>query len=671
MNQQKRTFGVLSVVIVLALLLAGCAGQAGTQTGSNSAGFTGNGTVSKVSYTDTVEATGVIQPQHIASLYWTTTGKVAQSNVTVGQKVNAGETLMTLDQASVSANLLTAQTDLTNARNAMTQLTNPDLSTISNAEKALAAAYSNYQQAQSSLTNAIITNQNANDLTIYNDWINAKTALDAARNNMPLANGSIDVQAFYQAVRKTNQLQEALTVAQDNVSAHPEDTALAQKVADLQVAVQDSSAKQANLQAALPADTANLVSTLSDKLSAYEASTNDFIGSVITDTTNTSVDLAQIQADLAQKQSTLLSTQTALTDLTNKRLGMNGQRCDSSTIADYQTAYDRALAAYNFSGHVANSREYQQLQAAAANLNWCTAVWSEADIAAQDAKIASTQAQIQLLQAQITADQTQITDATNSVFGLAIDLNTVWTAYQDASQQLSNAVTHLYELERSPNLDDLAAARARLQAAQAAVDSLTLTSPYDGEVTSVDYLTGDSVDSKTPAVVLVDRSKLYVDLQIDESHVVKLSPGNKATIILEAMPTLTLTGSVSYINPVGTSNQGVVYYDVRVVLDQSDPKILIGATADVTIYAGQPQDVLTVPVSAVGSDTQGEYVYVMNPDGSTQQVTIVSGQILPDDTVIVTGNLQEGQTVGLLPSTSTGTNSGGFPGGGGGRFIGP
>jgi macrolide-specific efflux system membrane fusion protein len=114
-----------------------------------------------------------------------------------------------------------------------------------------------------------------------------------------------------------------------------------------------------------------------------------------------------------------------------------------------------------------------------------------------------------------------------------------------------------------------------------------------------------------------------------------------------------------------------VYYEVKVTLGQADSSILIGATADVTIYAGQAQNVLTVPVSAVGSDTQGEYVYVLNSDGSTQQVTIVSGQILPDDTVIVTGNLQAGQTVELLPSNSTGTNNGGFGGGGGPGFIGP
>jgi HlyD family secretion protein len=669
MIHNKHTFAALSIIILLSLVLASCSSQANAQTGSTSSGFTGTGTVNQTSYTDTVESTGQIHSQRITSLSFSTTGTVAQSKVQVGQAVKAGDTLMTLDPTSVPANLQTAQTNLTNARNALNQLTNPDSSTVASSMSALAAAYTNYQLAQNDLSNVIISNQNANTSDLYTNWLDSKTALQAARNKLPLANASIDIQAYYQAMRETSQLQAELKVAQDNASVLPDDIALTQKVTDLQAALQDSQSKQSDLQAGMSAETIDLVSSLSESLSAYDISVTDFIGSVITDTTNTNINLAQLQADLTQKQSSLISTQSDLTNLTNQRAGMYQKRCADDTIADYQTAYDRALNAYNFTGHIANSREYQMLKTAEANLNWCTAVWSEADKAAQDAKIASAQAQIQLLQAQINQDQSQISDAGSSVYSLAINLNTDWAAYQDATQKLNSAVSTLYELERSPNTDDLAAAQANVQSAQAEVNSLKITAPYAGEVTTVGYQPGDSVNQSTPAIVLVDRSKLYVDLQIDESHVVKLNPGDKANISLEAMPNLKLSGSVSYINPVGTSNQGVVYYDVRVGIDQADSTILIGATADVTIYAGQAQNVLTVPVSAVGSDSKGEYVYVIGSDGNPKQVIVVSGQILPDNTVIVTGDLQAGETVGLLQSSATGTNSGGF--GGGGGFIGP
>jgi multidrug efflux pump subunit AcrA (membrane-fusion protein) len=671
MSQKKRFLAIFSGIIMLALIVAGCSGTANAQTGTNSSGFTGNGTVNQVSYTNTVESTGQIQPQHISSINFSTTGIVAQSKVQVGQTVNAGDTLMSLDPATVPANLASAQTDLTNAKNALIQLTSPDLSTISNAQKLLSTAYSNYQQAQNALTNAIISNQTASDSALYSTWLNSKNALDSAQNNQPLANASIDVQAFYQAVRDTSQLQAQLTTAESNASIHPSDSALAQKVIDLKKTLQDNQTKQDNLQAGLSSSAVDLVNTLSTKLDAYDLATSNFIGLVITSTTNSNVNSAQIQADLTQKQSDLITAQTNLTNLQNKRAGMNGTRCTEATISDYQSAYDAALERYNRSAHIVGSREYQALQTAQANLVWCSSYWTASEIAQADANIASAQAQIQLLQAQITTDQAQVSDSTNSVYGLAINLNTVWAAYQDATQQLNRAVTTLYQIERSPNPDDLAAAQAKVQSALAEFNSMTLTAPFNGVVTAVGDQPGDSVSQTTPAVVIVDRSSLYVDLQIDESHVVNLSVGNKATISLEANPNLPLTGKVTYINPVGTSTQGVVYYDVRVTLDKADASILIGATADVTIQAGQAQPVLTVPVSAVGNDTQGEYVYVVNSDGSTQRIPVVSGQILSDNTVIVSGNLKAGQSVGLLPSSSTGTNNsgGGFGGGGGGGQL--
>ncbi len=668
MSHNKRYIEVISFMVLASLVLAGCSGSANALTGSTSGGFTGYGKVNQVSYTNTVESTGQIQPQHLASLSFSSSGTVGQTNVQVGQAVKGGDTLMTLDPSTVPSNLSTAQTDLTNAQKALSQLTNPDLSTIATAQKSLSIAYTSYQQAQAALSNAIISDQSATDASVYTTWQESKTALDSAQNGMPLANASIDVQAYYQARRDTSALQNELIAAQANASLHPNETALAQKVTDVQTAVKASQTNESDLQTALTPDMVTLVNNLSVMLTAYDSAASNFISLVANSPASSNVNLAQVQADLATKQSSLLSAQSTLQDQINKRASMNGVRCDQTTINDYQDAYNAALNRYNKSAHLTNSPEWNALQTAAANLNFCTSTFSIAEIAAADANVASTQAQIQLLQAQIVSDQAEINDSGNAVFGLAINLNSVWAEYQNATQTLNSAVTTLYQLQRSPNPDDLAAAQAKVQSAQAEVNSLRLTAPFNGEVTSVGYQPGDSVSQSTAAVVLVDRSKLYVNLQIDESHVVELSQGDKASITLEAIPTLSLTGSVAYINPVGSSNQGVVYYEVQVLLDQADPSILIGATADVTIQAGQAQTVLTVPVSAVGSDTQGEFVYVIDANGNSTQVTVVSGQILPNNTVIVSGNLKAGDTVGLLASTSTGTNSGGGLGGGG-RFL--
>jgi len=656
----------ITILILVALGIIGYFGFRAIQTRrqANTLSTLQTVTASLGNLTSTIGATGTVRSDQTALLTWETTGNVEQVFVQVGQAITEGQTLASLAQSSLPQNIILAQSDLITARNAVTQLTNPDLSTITNSEKVLAAAHTSYQQTQTNLSNAIITNQNANDLTLYNDWFTTKSSLDAARNNLPLANASIDVQAYYQAVRATSLLQDSLKVAQGSASAKPEDILLAQKVTDLQIAVQDSLTKQNNLQARLSSDTIDLVNTLSDILSAYEASSYDFIGTVLTDTTNTSVDLAQIQADLAKKQSDLISTQSTLTDLTNHRQGMNGKRCDDDTIADYQDAYDLALNVYNFSGQNTNSREYQLLQTAEANLNWCTSVWSESDIAAQDAKIASAQAQLQLLRAQIIADQTQITDATSSVYGLAIQLNTVWTAFQDASQQLSNAVTTLYELERSPNPDDLAAAQARLQAAQTAVASLSLTSPFAGTVTEVNIRPGDQVSPGNIAFRLDNLERLLVDVMVSEVDINSIQVGQPVNLSFDAILDKQYKGVVSQVAPVGDVVQGVVEFTVTVELTDADGFVKPGMTAAVNIVVDQITDALLVPNRAVRVVDGQRVVYILR-DNQLLAVNVTLGASSDNQSQVTGGELQVGNLIVLNPPQDLfGTNGGGPFGGG-------
>jgi multidrug efflux pump subunit AcrA (membrane-fusion protein) len=205
----------------------------------------------------------------------------------------------------------------------------------------------------------------------------------------------------------------------------------------------------------------------------------------------------------------------------------------------------------------------------------------------------------------------------------------------------------------------------QLNQAKRTVDEVNLRAPFNGTVGAVYNQPGDVVSTNSVSSVIMDRSKLFVTVQVEESKVVQLALGDKATIIVEALPTLKLTGSVIAIDPVGVANQGVVYYSVKVLLDQAELKIPLYATVDVTITAGDAKQALAVPVSAVQSDSVGEFVYVYAKDGSTSRIDVVSGLIQADDTVVVTGNLKVGDQVMLVQSTSTTSSDNGVRGGGG------
>ena len=78
---------------------------------------------------------------------------------------------------------------------------------------------------------------------------------------------------------------------------------------------------------------------------------------------------------------------------------------------------------------------------------------------------------------------------------------------------------------------------------------------------------------------------------------------------------------------------------------------------------------LVVPATAIQTDTDGEYVTVVT-NGSSQRVSVTSGEIMSDNTVVVTGELQEGDAVELFVNTTSSTTSSNLPGGRGGEFPG-
>jgi len=214
--------------------------------------------------------------------------------------------------------------------------------------------------------------------------------------------------------------------------------------------------------------------------------------------------------------------------------------------------------------------------------------------------------------------------------------------------------------------DATGASLQQLYQARRTVDQLNLRAPFDGTVAALYNQKSDVIAGNTISAVIVNRSKLYVTVQVEESKVVQLAVGDKATVTLDALPDLTeQTGSVVAIDPVGVANQGVVYYSVKVELDQADPQIPLDATANVTIQAGDAVQELAVPVTAVQNDTAGEYVSVYNADGSIRRVDVISGQIQADDTVVVRGNLTVGDQVMLVQTSGTTTQDGGAIRGGG------
>jgi RND family efflux transporter MFP subunit len=218
-----------------------------------------------------------------------------------------------------------------------------------------------------------------------------------------------------------------------------------------------------------------------------------------------------------------------------------------------------------------------------------------------------------------------------------------------AKGELEDAQREYDRLSAGADSPDVIAARAKVDAAQATVNQLSIIAPFDGQVLSVDDHVGDVVSTGDLSVNLADMRHLYIETQVDESDIANVKLGNQATVTLDAVAGVTLKGKVSAINPVGEVVSGLVKYNVRIDLDQVDGDVFLplGTTANVVIQVRDVAATLAVPITAIQNDSNGEYVWVIQPDNSTRRVDIISGSII-GDLVAVSGDLKEDDRLKLL-----------------------
>jgi HlyD family secretion protein len=141
-----------------------------------------------------------------------------------------------------------------------------------------------------------------------------------------------------------------------------------------------------------------------------------------------------------------------------------------------------------------------------------------------------------------------------------------------------------------PNPDDLAAADARVKAAetglaatQAALKDIELTAPFSGKIVDLKITVGEQVAPGVPVAVLADFSKWIVETDdLTEIEIPDVSVGQAVSVVPDALPDLKLSGTVERIKDVFEEKRGDITYTTRITLNQEDPKLRWGMTVVVT-----------------------------------------------------------------------------------------
>jgi len=220
----------------------------------------------------------------------------------------------------------------------------------------------------------------------------------------------------------------------------------------------------------------------------------------------------------------------------------------------------------------------------------------------------------------------------------------------------------LYErLKDGPDPNDVAAAQANVDAAQATLNTARIVSPITGTVTQANALVGDRATAGNLAFRVDDLSRLEVDVEVSEIDINSVETGQPVLLTLDAISSAEYQGTVEQVAQAGDTASGAVVFTVTVGMTDADPAVKPGMTAAVNIIVNQMADQLLVPNRAVRLVDGERVVYVLK-DGRPEPVKITLGASSDTMSVLLVGELHEGDPIVLNPPSQGRGPFGGGPG---------
>ncbi len=358
------------------------------------------------------------------------------------------------------------------------------------------------------------------------------------------------------------------------------------------------------------------------------------------------LDLPDLAAQVRQARATLALNQRRLSE---QLAGVGLQSTQTRTaIAEARAGVATAQASVRQAqANVTNS---------SANLSRTQQLFEKGYVARADVDNARAQAQVN--QAQLASARAQLSQAQ-----AALQTALAGTAQNEIKQQQVAAARQA-----------VAQSQAALALSEAQYDKTYIRSPISGTVTQLAQQEGETIAAGLSAptlIIVTDLNRLQVDVYVDETDIGQVRLGQPATITVDAYPTRPFQGRVVKIASGSTMQQNVVTYDVTIALDNPEHLLKPDMTATANIIVTRLNNVLTVPVDAVKPGPQGGSTVTVMTKGRGGQshfrvVPVSTGASDGERTVVLRGDLQEGDTVVLAGQVPGMESQGGGP-----RFRGP
>ncbi len=190
--------------------------------------------------------------------------------------------------------------------------------------------------------------------------------------------------------------------------------------------------------------------------------------------------------------------------------------------------------------------------------------------------------------------------------------------------------------------EQLAVARAKLDASRNAVRKTRVVSPIDGEIEIQIVAPGDFVKVGDPMFQLVGTRRLHAHLPFPESAAPRLRVGQPVRLNSPLVPDLVIEAKIDEIRPTITATSRAL--DVIVKFD-TDGRFRGGGTVNAQVVTGRKAAAIVVPEQSVVLRPAGKVVYLVE-DGKAAQRMVQTGH-RQGGLIEITAGLAGGETVAV------------------------
>ncbi len=331
----------------------------------------------------------------------------------------------------------------------------------------------------------------------------------------------------------------------------------------------------------------------------------------------------------------------------------------------YVTPRRRSTVAAKITGRVTAMFAEEGMQVRAGQ------VLATLDCAESDSRLTSAKADRDATSASLADLQVNLTDAERELKRT----QELQASGVQSVQTLDKAHTATDSLRARISLakEQIRAADARIIVAQRDVENCTVRAPFDGIVVSKDAQRGEMVSpisagggfTRTGIATIVDMQSNEIEVDVNESYIARVKPGQRVIATLDAYPDWQIPASVRTVIPTADRQKATV--KVRISFDKLDPRILPDMGVKVAFLSEGPPagnaGCMASPAKAVilrGAvrDEGGKHFVLLVREGRVERravslgaehgsdVEVLAG-ISPGDRLVVKGqeSLREGQAV--------------------------